>query len=222
MSQFLNPFPKYLQIRQLLVRRLEQKFRPGDAFPSDKELMAEFGVSRETVRLALDGLTEEGWISRHRGQGTFVLARPRTASGERRITGFAEDLAELHADTEVKVLERGAVHVPADIARRLELSEDSMQYRFVRVRHFEGAPLSYVETYVPIDIGERLARLDLQRSSIMTELRDTLKVSFFIGIHIVMFKKARLPPFHLFCRLRASGNFVGPYIFCLNRIHGNA
>jgi GntR family transcriptional regulator len=84
----------------------------------------------------------------------------------------------LHADTEVKVLEKGPVHVPADIALRLELPEVSMQYRFVRVRHFEGAPLSYVETYVPIDIGERLARLDLRRSSIMTELRDTLKVSF--------------------------------------------
>ncbi len=178
MKQFLNPFPKYLQIRQLLTRRLQQKFRPGDPFPSDKELMAEFGVSRETVRLALDGLAEEGWISRHRGQGTFVREMPRPAHSEPRITGFAEHLAELHADTDVKVLEKGAVHVPADVAQRMELPGDSMQYRFVRVRHFEGAPLSYVETFVPIDIGERLARLDLRHTSIMTELRTTLKVTF--------------------------------------------
>jgi GntR family transcriptional regulator len=178
MSQFLNPFPKYMQIRQLLLRRLQQELRPGDPFPSDKALMSEFGVSRETVREALNGLAEDKWIARHRGQGTFVLEAPSPKQADRRISGLAEDLSDLHADTESKVLEKGVVRVPPDIAAPLHLGADESTYKFVRVRFFEGEPLSYVETYLPIDIGQLLARLDLERTSIMAQLRQTLKVPF--------------------------------------------
>ena len=178
MSQFLNPFPKYLQIRQLLLRRIQQDLHPGQAFPTDKELTSEFGVSRETVREALNGLAEEGWIRRHRGQGTFVsdtLPQPRS---DRRISGFSEDLTELHADTVSKVLEGGVVRVPSDIASTLQLRPDESTHKIVRVRYFEGVPLSYVETFTPIDIGERLMRIALEHTSIMAELRKTLNVPY--------------------------------------------
>jgi GntR family transcriptional regulator len=178
MSQFLNPFPKYLQIRQLLLRRIQLEFRPGQAFPSDKELMSEFGVSRETVREAMNGLAEGGWIRRHRGQGTFISDILPEQQSDRRITGFAEDLTELHADTESKVIEGGVIRVPSDIASALQLRPNESTHKIVRVRYFEGGPLSYIETFTPIDIGERLMRIPLEHTSIMTELRKTLKVPY--------------------------------------------
>ena len=49
-SEFFNPFPRYLQIRNILMRRLNDGFAAGDRFPSEYQLCTEFGVSRETVR----------------------------------------------------------------------------------------------------------------------------------------------------------------------------
>jgi GntR family transcriptional regulator len=177
-SQFLNPFPKYLQIRQLLLRRLQQNFQPGDAFPSDQALVLEFGVSRETVREAVRGLAMEGWVSRHRGQGTFVCKTPKLKL-DHRVTGLAEALTDLNADTKVDTLQKGIVRVAPEIARRINVESESFIYKIVRLRYFEGEPLSYIETYLPIDIGERLMQLDIEHPSIMTELRKTL----FIDIH---------------------------------------
>jgi GntR family transcriptional regulator len=159
------------------LRRLQQDFRPGDPFPSDQLLVREFGVSRETVREAMLGLAEEGWISRHRGQGTFVCKAPKPKA-DRRVTGLAEDLTDLKADTRTEVLQQGITRVPLDIATRMDVKPDNSLYRIVRRRFFEGGPLSYIETYLPIDIGERIAGLSLERSSIMAELKKTLRIRF--------------------------------------------
>jgi GntR family transcriptional regulator len=159
------------------LRRLQQDFRPGDAFPSDLLLVREFGVSRETVREAMLGLAEEGWISRHRGQGTFVCKAPKPKI-DRRVTGLAEDLTDLKADTRTEVLHKGVVRVPLEIASRIDVGPESSVYRIVRLRFFEGGPFSHIETYLPIDIGERVAGLNLERTSIMAELKKTLRIRF--------------------------------------------
>lgn len=176
-KQFSNPFPKYLQIRQLLLRRLQQTFQPGDAFPTDQALVREFGVSRETVREALRGLASEGWIHRHRGQGTFVCKTPKPKL-DHRVTGLAEALNDLNADTRSEVLQQGISRVSFDIANRMSIKPGGFVYKIVRLRFFEGEPFSYIETYLPIDIGERIAHLDLERSSIMAELKKTLHIRF--------------------------------------------
>jgi GntR family transcriptional regulator len=159
------------------LRRLQQDFRPGDPFPSDQLLVREFGVSRETVREAMLGLAEEGWISRHRGQGTFVCKAPKPKA-DRRVTGLAEDLTDLRADTRTQVLHQGITRIPPDIANRMNLATENSAYKIVRLRLFEGGPFSYIETYLPVDIGERVAGLNLERTSIMAELKKTLRIRF--------------------------------------------
>jgi|SRR5665213_1576620 len=176
-SQFVNPFPKYLQIRQLLLRRLQEDLRPGDPFPTDQILVREFGVSRETVREALRGLAKDGWITRHRGSGTFV-SRGRPQTTDHRLTGLGESLTDLTDDTRTVVLKKGIVRVPLDVAGLLSLQPEESTYKITRVRSFERLPLSYIETYMPVDLGLRISKVRLERSSVMTALRDSLKVPF--------------------------------------------
>ena len=92
---------------------MQEDLRPGDPFPTDRALVCEFGVSRETIREALRGLAKDGWIVRHRGTGT-VVARGRPQTTDRRLTGLGESLSDLTDDTRTTVLKKGIVRVPLE------------------------------------------------------------------------------------------------------------
>ncbi|WP_406625646.1 GntR family transcriptional regulator [Acidovorax sp. SDU_ACID1] len=105
---FFNPFPKYLQLREILRKRLQNDYQIGDRLPTEGELCEEFEVSRETVRQALRWFDDEGLIDRRRSQGTFLLKHPAPRL-EKRLTGLSEDYTTLKLDTKSKILSSGMV-----------------------------------------------------------------------------------------------------------------
>src|ERR687883_1499885 len=72
------------------VLELIDRLGVGDPIPSERQLSADLGVSRLTVRAALDELTREGYLVRRRGSGTYVQ-QPKI-SQELTITSFSEDM----------------------------------------------------------------------------------------------------------------------------------
>ena len=97
---------KYEVLRnELIAGIVGGRFRADEPLPSENEIVAEAGVSRSTVRLALDGLELEGYISRIRGKGTFVKAdyahRHRTSaqSGKRLAHNFVMPMNRIFAAT---------------------------------------------------------------------------------------------------------------------------
>ncbi|QAY67036.1 GntR family transcriptional regulator [Paenibacillus protaetiae] len=73
MDQPTKRVPHYVQIRKYVNDQIQQlKWREGDRLPSENELAAQFGVSRITVKNALDSLVQEGIIYRIQGKGSFV------------------------------------------------------------------------------------------------------------------------------------------------------
>lgn len=173
MSGLFNPFPRYLQIRQILTRRLAEGYAPGDRFPTEQQLCAEFDVSRETVREALLGLEREGLIARRRGSGTVVARLPERAP-DQRFTGLVEDYTELKLNTDVDVIRAGPEKTPARVAAALDLDRGGEVYRILRLRRVDGAPFACHDAFLPADIGAELARLDLTHTTLFRELRRTL------------------------------------------------
>ena len=172
-SNFFNPFPRYLQIRNLLIRRLGDGFSPGDRFPTEHELCNEFGVSRETVREALSGLETQGFIERHRGKATTVVRLPDRTRDER-LTGLVEDLTELKLNTHADVVSAGIQKAPPRVASALNLKRDKELFRILRLRHVDGRPFACHETFLPINFGVEIARLDLSHTTLFRELGRTL------------------------------------------------
>lgn len=173
--RFFSPFPKYLQIREILLRRIEREFDVGGRLPTEQAFCEEFGVSRETVREALSGLERDGLISRRRGRGTFVTKHPDPKM-DTRLTGLVEDFSALKFDTEARVLEKGPINPPRGVASTLDLDSDELVYRIMRLRMFDGRPLSVHESFMPLEHGVRLAKLDLRHTSIVHELEHTLDI----------------------------------------------
>jgi GntR family transcriptional regulator len=171
---FFNPFPKYLQLREILRKRLQSDYAIGDRLPTEGELCDEFEVSRETVRLALRWFDDEGLIDRRRSQGTFLVRRPGPRQ-EQRLTGLSEDYTTLKLDTKSKILESGTV-TDREVSQLLRLSGDQV-YMVKRVRFFDRKPLALHYAYFAPDVGEQVKRADLEAVSILQFLEKQLNLA---------------------------------------------
>ncbi|RMD76799.1 MAG: GntR family transcriptional regulator [Lentisphaerae bacterium] len=80
---------KYANIQSMIQARIEQgELAPGDPLPSEREMAVMYGVSRITIRGALDKLEQEGYVIRRQGAGTFVEpAAARSATSDVYLVG---------------------------------------------------------------------------------------------------------------------------------------
>jgi len=114
---FTSPVPLYHQVAERLRQQLKtERWEPGKQLPGEHDLCRQFGVTRPTVRQALDNLVREGLIMKRRGKGTFV-AEPRPAVGFFSMVGTTAAFAAKRMKLETKVL-GAAGHRHADSGRR--------------------------------------------------------------------------------------------------------
>ena len=102
------------------VLELIESLDVGDAIPSERLLSIDLGVSRLTVRAALDELVREGRLTRRRGAGTFV-AEPKVAKGMT-ITSFSDDMRQRGLTPGSRTLEFRTIPAGARLGRILHVS----------------------------------------------------------------------------------------------------
>lgn len=169
-----QPYPKYLQITDLLRKRILTQMKPGERIPAEVALSQDFGVSRETLRQALEPLEREGLITRTRGRGSFVSERPRRSAPEK-LTGMTEDMVSLGMNTRARVLGHSFMEAEGKVGAYLNLEPGSPIVRIERLREFDGAPMSHHMAYLPLDVGARALREDLENNSIILVLGRKLR-----------------------------------------------
>src|SRR3954471_5105928 len=111
------------------VLDLIEPLRVGDAIPSERRLSADFGVSRLTVRAALEDLVREGFLVREHGRGTFV-SEPKIAQ-QLTLTSFSEEMKRRGMVPDSRTLEVKAMHAGARLGQALAVSPDE---RVLRIR----------------------------------------------------------------------------------------
>lgn len=156
--------PLHHQLRHLLRQRIESgEWPPGFRLPAERDLMRAFGVSRTTVRQALDGLEREGLIVRRHGQGTFV-SRPALVEGLARLRGFTEELREQGLDFEVRLLRADVVVADDEVAQALGLQPGSEVVQISRVVWLDGQPLFTDDSWLVAGPGRLVLAAEPQGS----------------------------------------------------------
>lgn len=155
-DQRLPPGPRYLRLQNLLLHAIETRKLPsGSALPSERDLCTQFGLSRVTIRKALNGLVKQGSLERRRGAGTFVAAgrapeaNPRVEKCFARLSSFSEDMLSRGRIPDSRWIDRLEGTVTPEEALALVLSPGAGVYRFRRVRYADGRAMAYEIATVP-------------------------------------------------------------------------
>jgi GntR family transcriptional regulator len=156
-----EPF-KARRIYLLLSERITSgEFAPGARLPGEPALAAEHGVSRMTVRRALDQLAAAGLIERRPGVGTFIRNGGVVRAIRAELSDVFAHLKEMGRRTGVRLLSFAYVTPPEAIARALGLEPGERTQRSVRVRLIDGLPFSWLTTHVPERIGYTYSEAEL-------------------------------------------------------------
>ena len=143
----------------------------GSRLPSEDSLVQEYAVSRTTIRAAIQSLIQRGLVEIRRGKGTFVT-QPKMTQELTELTGFVEDMQALGRQPTAKVLDRQIVAASQLVARRLALSQGAPVVRIQRVRLADRVPLSFDETYLPKELGEKVMSDNLNTEPIFSLLEQ--------------------------------------------------
>jgi GntR family transcriptional regulator len=129
------------------------EYSPDRQLPTEDELSRSTGLSRQTVRRALQELVAEGLVYRVRGRGTF----PSVASRAQylRSIGSLEDLLALSLDTVLETLTPLHTKINVEAASRLQLPSDEVMTASFR-RTYADAPFSVSQVFLPVSIGMKL------------------------------------------------------------------
>lgn len=146
--------PLYLRLQADIRQAVRDgRLKPLEALPPEREIAANLGVSRVTVRKALEGLVAEGLIQQRHGSGTFVAPQPhRIEEGLSHLTSFTEDMRARGNSTTSHWLERAVGAVTPEEAMHLTLSPGSRVARLARMRRSEALPIVVERSRVPVSI----------------------------------------------------------------------
>lgn len=151
--------PIYLQIHNELKRQIEHgKYVIGDKIPAERDLALEFGVSRMTLRQAVQTLADEGILERRIGDGTYV-ANQKVQEKMSGITSFTELMRAQGKVASSKVVAyHNAVQPTASEIEQLQLAPNERVLRMERIRYGNDEPISLETATVPMRLIENLER----------------------------------------------------------------
>ena len=110
--------PRYYQVYTVLAQRVREGEWPADtSMPTEQDFAASFGVSRVTIRKALNMLQEEGLVLRQQGRGTFALPQPAKRQSRANMGGLLENVADFEQHTKVRLLSFAKVPLPEEPRR---------------------------------------------------------------------------------------------------------
>jgi GntR family transcriptional regulator len=181
--------PLYIQLEEIFQSQIVTgEFVPGQRIPSENEIANAYKVSLITVRQSISNLVQKGILVRKQGVGTFVRDSERTVKNIMTLNAkgrLDEVVPEGVLKQEVEVVDMSPVSSTKYVADKFGIGEGETVYRVVRRRKENGAYLSYIKNYLPVDIGKRIKRSDLLTNTMLAVLKGKLGINLIKGVQLI-------------------------------------
>ena len=157
------PVSLYYQLKQKLKKKIETGEWPAEfKIPPERELCTHYGVSRITVRQALDDIKREGYIYSKQGRGTFVK-KPKIEQGLEKFYSFSEDIEKKGYKAESRILDFSIID-----------GEDNKGklYKIKRLRYADGEAFAVETSYVPVEDHPDMSEKDVSELGLYNILKE--------------------------------------------------
>ena len=168
----------YLKLSDALAGQIMDGTLPeGSLLPSERELCQIHGISRTTVRQALQDLSQKGYSRAIHGKGTVVV-RPQIRQELRSIYSFDEDMRRLGKNPETQIMDFVEIVPTGNIAAMMQLPTGEAVYRIMRLRIANNEPMLLETNYLPCSRFPNFSRAMLENQSLyrLLENKYSLKI----------------------------------------------
>ncbi len=154
--------PRYQQLKDLIIGRISNgDLRPQDRVPSENELVESMNVSRMTANRAMRELTDEGYVDRVAGRGTFV-SDFRARSHVLEVQNIADEIGRRGHTHSCEVVRQSRQHARGEIARALDIEQGTDVFHLLLVHFENGSPVQVEDRYVVADFAPGCIEQDFQ------------------------------------------------------------
>ncbi|WP_281190955.1 GntR family transcriptional regulator [Staphylococcus schleiferi] len=164
--------PLYYQIYQGIHERIKSgEFKEGDKIPSERNLCEQFGVSRITVREALERLEKDRIIKREHGKGSFVLGSQYNQFLNE-LYSFKDEIEKNGDKASTKMLSIKLIPSTPFLQEKMQLTPYQYVYELKRIRLSNDVTLIYEISYLPMRYCEGLEQFDFNKVSLYETLNQ--------------------------------------------------
>ena len=227
--------PIYIQVSEMIIDYAKfLKLNPGDALPSENQLLSMLDVSRNTVRLAVDRLVKMNFAKKIRGHGTFICEKEHSVNLDF-TQGFEGTLHRLGIKIENKLIEIKQLETSVNWIHGLSMVNGDDPTLIRRIKMSSGNILALEDRILPKSIIERYTREELETENINPTLlgkypdTDSLRFKYYFvskplnQVEADLLKKKKGS--HFLQRIGEYYNFsgecfmIGRHIFVSTQIH---
>lgn len=157
---------RYQEARDHIVAFIAaERLARGGRLPTERQLAETLGVSRPTLRQALELLEKDGLIERRQGSGTYV-AEPRVAVDVRILVSLTRSIIASGMTPGARVLTSEMIPATRELATRFAVQPQTPLQHFERLRFADGRIVAFERSWFPASIAPNLNAFDLEHRSI--------------------------------------------------------
>lgn len=177
----MNNIPQYRKLYEILRKHIVNGvYQEGDLLPSENDLCATYGITRPTVRQALDTLVKDGLILKKQGKGSIVRKPPQNI-GILSIAGTASAVGVRYLKTDIlqkPLVQKWAEDFPFELS---ELEQESGCIYMERLRYVEDEPVFYDVNHLPNIFLPRITQRSFENKSLFEILRKNYQIEILGG-----------------------------------------
>lgn len=147
--------PLYIQLMNILINKIEHYMEENEQLESERDICVKYGVSRTTVRQALDELEKNKYIYKIQGKGNFVASKV-VEQQLTKVSSFTQDMKKAGKTPTSKILNFEIQEADHSISKKLKIEEKELIFKIVRIRFADEIPMIYEITYLPYERFKKL------------------------------------------------------------------